>query len=336
VKRPRLKALGQNLALAAGSLVLCFVTLEMILRCAGYGNVEIYSADPLLYWKLKPGQNCFTKIGRKPVHVNSFGTRGPEFQLIKPVDTVRILSLGDSKTFGWGLTEAESYSERIRKMLQDQGGGGKAIEVINAGVNAWSYAQMHAYFREYGLKYHPDIVLLADANLWTQFSEENSPEFVKSFMRRVELKNFLRRFATYHYIVEHKLKDVYERTRTRFIPMDPRQDTFFKEQQQRDPDAFFRKHIEAVCTLALSNKIKPVLLYIPSIEQLADSKPSNVIRAKNDVSQRLNLPLVDMTVDLKGKEGDLFLEGDHAHLNSAGNELVAKRLFPVLSSFVTP
>jgi lysophospholipase L1-like esterase len=336
VKHPRLKAFGQNLALVVGSLALCLVVLEVVLRCAGYGNIEIYSADPLLYWKLKPRQNCFTKIGRKPVHVNSFGTRGPEFQLVKPVETLRILSLGDSKTFGWGLTEAESYSERIRKMLQDRAGRAKTIEVINAGVNAWSYAQMHAYFREYGLQYHPDIVVLADANLWTQFSEESSPEFVKSFMRRVQLKNFLRRFATYHYIIEYRLKDVYERTRTRFIPMDPKQDTFFKEQQQRDPNAFFRRHIEAVCTLAISNGIKPILLHIPSIEQLADSTPNNVLTAKNEVSKRLNVPFVDMTMNLKGKEQELFLEGDHAHLNAAGNELVAQRLFPILSNPVTP
>lgn len=330
----RLKRVLQNLALMLGTFALCFLLLEVALRIAGYGNVEIYVPDPLLYWRLKPNQNCYTKIDHKPVHVNSRGTRGPEFQVPKPSGTLRILSLGDSKTFGWGLSESESYSGRVEKLLQEYVGPARRIEVINTGVNAWSYAQMHAYLREYGLKFQPDIVVLGDANLWTQFSEQNSPEFVQSFMRRVRLKNFLRRFATYHYVVEYKLKDVYERTRTKFIPMDPKQDTFFKEQQQKDPDAFFRNHIEGVCQLALSNRIRPVLLYMPSVDQLTNHAPSNVLRAKTQVSQQLQVPLIDLTADLRPQGAALFLEGDLAHLNVAGNEIIAQRLFQTLTNLV--
>ena len=29
---------------------------------------------------------------------------------------------------------------------------------------------MYVYFRDYAVKYDPDIVVLAEANLWTQFS----------------------------------------------------------------------------------------------------------------------------------------------------------------------
>src|SRR5439155_10933389 len=109
---------------------------------------------------------------------------------------------------------------------------------------------MMVYFRDTALRYQPDIVILAEANLWTQFSEKNSPEFVRQFMSRVRLKNFLRRFALYHYVVEVKLKAFYERHRTKFIPVDPRQDTLFKEQQQGDPDSVFRVAIEELCVLA--------------------------------------------------------------------------------------
>jgi lysophospholipase L1-like esterase len=332
----RLKQWLQNLALMAGTFALCFVVLEVSLRIAGYGNLEIYQPDPLLYWKLKPNQDCYTKVGRKPVHVNSQGTRGPEFMVGKAPNTIRILSLGDSKTFGWGLTEAESYSGLTERMLQQHVGSGKKVEVINAGVNAWSYAQMHAYLREIGLKYQPDVVILADANLWTQFSDQNSPEFVKAFMRRVWLKNFLRRFATYHYIVEYKLQKVYESQRSRFIPMDPKQDTFFKEQQAKDPDAFFRRHIESICSLALSNHAKPLLLHMPTAGQLREPASNNVIKAKTLVSQKLGVPLVDMTADMKPKSKELFLEGDEAHLNVPGNQLVAQRVFTSLTNLLTP
>jgi lysophospholipase L1-like esterase len=338
VPRPssRLKTWLQNLALMLGSFALCFIVLEVSLRIAGYGNVEIYQPDPLVYWKLKPNQNCFTKVDHKPVHVNSHGTRGPEFQTAKPPNTIRILSLGDSKTFGWGLSEAESYSGLLENMLQQHVNPGKKIEIINAGVNAWSYAQMRTYFREFGLKYNPDIVILADANLWTQFSDQNSPEFIKAFMRRVRLKNFLRRFATYNYVVEYQLREVYQRQRTKFIPMDPKQDTFFKEQQAKDPDAFFRDQIDGLCSLALTNGVKPVLLHIPTIGQLQAPDSDHDIRAKTTVAQRLGVPLVDMTTEIRPGGKNLFLEADEAHLNVSGNQLVAQRLFTVVKDLVVP
>lgn len=54
----------------------------------------------MLFWKLKPDQVCYTKIDRKPVHINSRATRGAEFIVPKPAGTKRVPSLGDSRTFG--------------------------------------------------------------------------------------------------------------------------------------------------------------------------------------------------------------------------------------------
>ena len=52
-------------------------------------------------------------------------------------------------------------SGSIEKCSRQHVGAAKKVEVINAGVNAWSYAQMHTHFRNYELKYEPDIVVLA-------------------------------------------------------------------------------------------------------------------------------------------------------------------------------
>jgi lysophospholipase L1-like esterase len=336
-KKSRLKRFLQNGALFLGVFGLCVLAFEIALRLAGYGNVEIYEPDPVLYWKLKPNQRCFTKIDRKPVHINSHGTRGPEFSAAKPVNTIRIISLGDSKTFGWGLSEAETYSSLLEKWLREQVGAGRKVEVINAGVNAYSYPQMCAYFKTVALKYSPDIVVIGDANLWTQFSENNSREFVDQFMMRVRLKNFLRRFAMYHYIVEVKLKAVYERQRTKFIPVDPKSDTLFKEQQAKDPDAFFRNSIEQLCRAALTNNVKPVLLYMPRLPALkAPEEPNNEQRAKKLVSQTLNVPLVDVSPEIAPGAETLYLEADPVHFNIAGNQIIARKLFETVSTMVIP
>src|SRR4051812_44381896 len=155
-KASRGKALLVNLALSGGSLLLFVGLLELALRLMGYGNVEIYQADPLLYWRLKPNQECYTKVNHQPVHINSMGTRGAEFKAEKPPNTLRLVSLGDSRTFGWGLSEPETYSGLLEAKLQSYAGGKTNVEVINAGVNAWSFPQMTAYFREHALKYKPD------------------------------------------------------------------------------------------------------------------------------------------------------------------------------------
>jgi len=178
------------------------------------------------------------------------------------------------------------------------------------------------------------FVMLADANLWTQFSERTSPEFVRKFMWRVRIKNFLRRFATYHYIIEYQLQAFYERTRQKFVPIDPKQDQLFKEEQQKDPDAFFRDYIERICSLSLSNHIKPVLLYIPTTEQLEVTADSPVLRAKKQVASRFGVPLVDLTPDLKPEGSNLYLEADIAHLNVRGNVIVANKLYAVLTNIV--
>jgi lysophospholipase L1-like esterase len=325
-KSSRTRRLLQNLSLALGTFLFCLLASEVVLRLLGYGNLEIYQPDPALYWRLKPNQNCYTKIGRKPVHINSQGTRGPEFSPDKPAGTLRILSLGDSRTFGWGLSEQETYTARLQHLLQQQAGGGRTIETINAGVNAWSYPQMLVYLRDRALAYHPDFVLVGEANLWTQFSEKNSPEFVAKFMNRVRLKNFLRHFALYHYVVEVKLQAFYGRYRTKFIPVDPHHDTLFKEQQQKDPEALFRSAIEGLCRVALTNHIQPVLLFLPTLTDLDATNASAVLTVKRNLSQQLGVPLIDVTPDLQPLGKALYLEADPVHLNSRGNELVARRL----------
>jgi hypothetical protein len=323
----------QNLALSGAVFLLCLAAFEFGLRLCGYGNLEIYAPDPKLYWKLKPNQDCYTKIGHKPVHINSQGLRGPEFQMEKPANTIRILSLGDSRTFGWGLSDEETYSRRLERSLQAYVGPGKKVEVINAGVNAWSYSQMLVYFRDFGLRYQPDFVMLADANLWTQFSEKNSPEFVKKFMWRVRLKNWLRRSAIYHFVLEVELRKLYEPARNLFIPVDPKQDALFKAQQQSDPDAVFREAIEGVCRMARTNHVQPVLLCLPTINDLmATGQVSGVLQMKRTAGTKFAAPVVDLTPDLRPYGKNIYLPADPLHFTVQGNVIVAERLFETFTN----
>ena len=103
-------------AIAAAGLV--WVGAEGILRGAGYGSLVVYAPDRDLFWAPLPDQRAFTKIGHEPVTINAHGSRGSEFSAQKPADVVRILSLGDSRTFGWGVADGETFSARLQELLQ--------------------------------------------------------------------------------------------------------------------------------------------------------------------------------------------------------------------------
>ena len=328
-KRSKIKGLVKNLALSLAGLLLFVFLMEIVLRWFGFGNLVIYQPDRKLFWKPKLNQSCYTKFGHKPVHINSKGTRGKEFSETKPDNVFRIISLGDSRTFGWGLSEPETYSGLLENHFQEQAGDSLGIEVINAGVNAWSYAQMYVYLRDIGMKYNPDMVILARANRWTQFSEESSQEFVDTFMRRVELKNLLRRSAIYHYVIEIKLRKAYHKYRTLFIPIDYKQDGLFKDQQKVDPEQFQREQIVNICDLLNDNNIKGLLIYIPAKGERPSSR-SKIRQIKEEVGKSFNIPLVDFTEDFANRQQELFLPGDHSHPNAEGNRIIADRLLNII------
>jgi len=63
---------------------------------------------------------------------NSLGLRGAEPVLPKPVGTFRVLCLGDERTLGPGLSDDETYPERLAARLRQS--TSMPVEVLNAGL----------------------------------------------------------------------------------------------------------------------------------------------------------------------------------------------------------
>lgn len=89
---------------------------------------------------------------------NSHHLRGPEIDLASiPDETERILFLGDSYTFGWGVSESEVYVRRVEGMLRD---AGRDVLVLNAGVPGFNTAQEFAWLVEHFDTFQPDRVIV--------------------------------------------------------------------------------------------------------------------------------------------------------------------------------
>jgi len=113
---------------------------------------------PILGWVNRPG-------GWDPgLLINSFGFRGPEVSPWKPRGSVRIVCLGDSRTFGlWmdagGFRYDNDYPAALARMLHED--GEHDAEVINAGVIGYTSAQGLAQLQTQVVPLHPDIITVA-------------------------------------------------------------------------------------------------------------------------------------------------------------------------------
>jgi len=146
--------------------------------------------DYYLLLRLKPGAEVsytsdfvtrFHEKGKRHLHliVNDGGFRAnKEYSIDKPVDTVRIICLGDSITFGWGLNKKYTYPELLRHYLSFKFPL-KNIEVINAGCPGYSSRQGLIYLDRSLLDYQPDLVIVQFGYNDGQYALQRTPGPVK-------------------------------------------------------------------------------------------------------------------------------------------------------------
>lgn len=85
---------------------------------------------------------------------------GLEISPEKPADAFRVLLLGPSFAFGWGVDHEATFAARLEAQLQRAGfAGGRRIEVVNAGVNSMPPAPHLEWYRHVGSRYRPDLVI---------------------------------------------------------------------------------------------------------------------------------------------------------------------------------
>lgn len=107
--------------------------------------------DEELLWRHKPGYGG----GGQDGPINDLGFRGQPITLAKPKGTYRILSLGESTTYGYGVEFNETYSYVLERSLRKE----KPIQVINGGVRVWSTYQSVRFLDREIERLEPDMVL---------------------------------------------------------------------------------------------------------------------------------------------------------------------------------
>lgn len=153
-------------------------------------NVEILydyeTHSPTLGWALQPNLRNVT-VGDKVLNTNARGLRGVQEYGYDRTANKRIIVLGDSFTFGMDVSDDETYVAYLDKQLP-------RVEVLNFGVPGYGHDQMLIYFRDEGVKYRPDIVIIGFVELdlyrnMMNFKNYSKPQFKLDGNKKLYLTN---------------------------------------------------------------------------------------------------------------------------------------------------
>ena len=156
--------------LVLGSLALCGATAETILR---HTEPHFYAFFPAIHQPVEDAELRYRFRGNvdtvydgvtvrlKPVRVrtNALGFRDTAFRQAKPDGEFRVLSYGDSFTFGDGVPAEDTYSRRLERRL-DGGLGGRVPRVYNLGLSGYDNGQILALVERTAAAYDPDLILV--------------------------------------------------------------------------------------------------------------------------------------------------------------------------------
>ena len=164
--RRRLRGALLNLLLMLTSIAVILGLCEIGLRLfypAG-GQPKINDFDPLLGHRLKPNLDLVhiwpAHENVSTIRTNSAGFRGPELPEAKQPGEFRVLLLGDSYTFGFGVGDDDTFAHRLQEMLDGRAGAPGRVSVINAGISSYGTAQQLLLYESARALFEPDLVVL--------------------------------------------------------------------------------------------------------------------------------------------------------------------------------
>jgi lysophospholipase L1-like esterase len=176
---------SRRLTLALASTVVALLAAEGIVRLAHYlrddrrpfevqlraardqppssmqslrlGEIVQQSRDPGIVYELKP--NVRGRFMGQALVINSQGLRDYEYARRKAPGTFRIVGVGDSSLFGWGVPLEDSGLKVLERRLNEKSKAQK-FEVINFAVPGYNTAMESETFVRRCLDYAPDLVIL--------------------------------------------------------------------------------------------------------------------------------------------------------------------------------
>lgn len=117
----------------------------------------ILKQDPVLFWRQKP--NIKVRFQGKEIKTDWMGLRNKNLTQQKKTNTTRIICLGASPTFGWGVNYEDTYPCQLEKLLNQN--TSINFEVINAGEIGYSSYQGLLFLKNEVSRLDPDVITVS-------------------------------------------------------------------------------------------------------------------------------------------------------------------------------
>jgi len=333
---PRRQSLGFRLAAALITTLVVLVVLELTVRFLAIDVYfqnrffvlnrapdypEVFLKDRDLFWRLRPDQAITSRFFEgRTYRINSLGLRGPE-PSANP-STARVLLLGNSCTFGWGVDYRQSLAGTLDSLL------GGEYEIVNGAVPGYSSLQGRRAFERDLAALDPDVVVAMFGwnDQWAAAGgipdhEQQLPSGVL-----VWLQNQLGRTHLYRLLKKRWLSAI-----------EPETDRLFDPTRviRRVDEAHFRDNLAAIGELSREAGARVILLTEPQPShpgygrEVTNHPAVRFHRRYNDVVRRLvsesPLELVDAAVVFDSSTA--FWDDpcqDYIHFNAAGHRRLAE------------
>ena len=291
---------------------------------------DIVEKDPWLFWQLKANATAPLDQGRMTGFIaNGDRMRNPEVPVERGPNDFRVLCLGDSITFGWGVRYEEAYPTLLAELLR-KAQPEREIHVLNSACSGYSAHQGLEMLERRGLKYRPDVVTIwfgwNDSVVWDGMTDAEharlfAREHLLTFSATYRVLSYLLRRGA-HESVEEERKET--RARLPRMPLD-------------DYKARLREMVE----LARANQISPgrgaqvVLIQGCYRHQIRSARkrggrfePDEYQKAMAEVAEQLDVPMLSVCDALyqAGVRKKDFL--DWGHLDPKGLRVVADASSP--------
>jgi len=289
--------------------------------------------DPQLFWRFVPNQEM--EGDGRFYHINSLSLRDGEITVPKPPGVYRILSLGESTSFGAGVALEETYTKVAGRLLREALPG-MNIETINAGVGAYTSFQCVTYFEREGVKLQPDMVwLFSGANDGLASYMRNYANLKHGFAYTdKELFAMRNRFSGLLRLLNHS--DLYKLLRAlargkalkSYGKNVAGQEGELKKHRvwkPRVPAADRRENLERYVRIAREHEITPVFL-LPAY-WTSPPDPDDVMR---DVAKKTGTLMIDLPAALhtSGRFEQCWFSMDEVggHPNAVGHRLMGETI----------
>ncbi|MBX3395685.1 MAG: SGNH/GDSL hydrolase family protein [Phycisphaerae bacterium] len=118
----------------------------------------VYTPHARRGWYHRPMARASGTFAGEPVSTDAFGLRVAPAAPPRRATGRRILFLGDSVTYGYGVSFRQTFSEQVRRALSDMDGG-QDWDCINGGVAGYAAWQGGDLLREIGAAVQPTVVV---------------------------------------------------------------------------------------------------------------------------------------------------------------------------------